>query len=195
MAFSRYACAVDHLFKVGQVLASISPVWGDTWTMLLLLSIAVATSFAASLVPFVFPVVPVLLFLFSGRCPIAAVLIRRSLRSGFLLSRRLLDLKGRRQFTLLDQALLEQVVHCRHLVVLVAIEALSCVVFLEAVAFKVSEKRWFNGNLVLADDQTLALAHRLICLVPRVLLDLVRSQPLVRVCFENLVYQVDTVCG
>ena len=166
--------------------------------MLLLLSIAIATSFAASLVPFIFPVVPVLLFLSSGRRTFAAgtiILIRSHLRSGFLLSRSLLDLKGRRQFTLLDQALLEQVVHCRHLVVLVAIKALSCVVFLEAIAFKVSEKRWFDGNLVLADDQSLAFAHRLICLVPWMLLDLVSGQPLVRVCFENLVYQVDTVCG
>lgn len=164
--------------------------------MLLLLSIAIATSFVASLVPFVFPVVPVLLFLFSGRRTVAAgstVLICRSFRSGFLLSWRLLDLKGRRQFTLLDQALLEQVVHCRHLVVLVAIEALSCVIFLEAIAFKVSEKRWLDGNLVLAYDQSLALAHRLICLVPRVLLDLVSCQPLVRVCFEDFVYQVDTL--
>ena len=92
--------------------------------MLLLLSIAIATSFAASLVPFIFPVVPVLLFLSSGRRTFAAgtiILIRSHLRSGFLLSRSLLDLKGRRQFTLLDQALLEQVVHRCHLVVLVAI--------------------------------------------------------------------------
>ena len=76
---------------------------------------------------------------------------------------------------------------------LVAIEALSCIVFLEAVAFKVSEKRWLDRNLVLTDDQSLALAHRLICLVPRVLFDLVSCQPLVRVCFENFVYQVDTL--
>ena len=41
---------------------------------------------------------------------------------------------------MLDEALLEQVVDSCDLVVLITIEALSCIVLLKAVAFEISEK-------------------------------------------------------
>ena len=76
---------------------------------------------------------------------------------------------------------------------LVVVDALGGVVFLKAIAFEVSQERRLYGNLILADYQSLALADRLVKLVPRMLLDLIGCQSLVRVCFQNFVDQVDTV--
>ena len=89
--------------------------------------------------------------------------------------------------------MLEEVVHCGDLIVLVAIQTLSCIVLLKTIAFEVSEQGRLNGNLILPNDQALALTHRLVSLIPRVLLDLVSSEPLVWVCLEDLVDQVDTL--
>lgn len=89
--------------------------------------------------------------------------------------------------------MLEQIVHCGDLIVLVPIQTLSCIVFLKTIAFEVSEEGRLNGNLILTNDQALALTHWLVSLIPRVLFDLVRSEPLVWVCLENLVDQVDTL--
>ena len=67
---------------------------------------------------------------------------------------------------------MKEVVHCGHLVVLVAIQTLCSIVFLKAVAFKVAKQRGLDRNLVLSNDQALALADGLVGLIPRVLLDL-----------------------
>ncbi len=84
---------------------------------------------------------------------------------------------------MLDEALLEQVVDSCDLVVLVAIQTLRCIVFFETISFKVAKKRGLDWNFVLSYDKSLTFTNRLICLVPRMLLDLRRSQPLVRVSF------------
>ena len=76
---------------------------------------------------------------------------------------------------------------------LVSIQTLRCIVFLEAVAFEVAEQRRFDRNLVLTDDEALTLAHRLVCLVPRMLLDLCCCEAFVRVSLKNFVDQVDTL--
>ena len=76
---------------------------------------------------------------------------------------------------------------------LVTIEALCGVVLLEAVSFEVSEETRLDRNLILANNQSLALAHWLVSLVPGVRLDLVSCQALIRVRFEDFVYQVNTV--
>ena len=88
---------------------------------------------------------------------------------------------------------MEEIVHSCHLIVLITIQALSCIVFLEAVAFEISKKRGFNRNLILTNYQSLALTDGLISLVPGVLLDLICGQSLVRICFENLIDEVDTL--
>ena len=105
-----------------------------------------------------------------------------------LLFWRLLDLESRWQLALLHQSLLKQVVDCRHLVVLVAIQTLGGIVLLESVAFEISEKRGLDWNLVLPYDETLALADWLVRLVPRVSLYLLRCVSLVGVGLQNLVY-------
>ena len=50
-----------------------------------------------------------------------------------------LDLKGRGELALFDQALLEKVVNCGHLVMFVAIQTLCCIVFFEAISFEVTK--------------------------------------------------------
>jgi len=118
-----------------------------------------------------------------------------SARPTLLLRGRLLHFEGRRQLTLLYQTLLEQVVNSRNLVVFVPIQALRRIVFLEAIALEVAKQGGLDGNLILPDDQTLTFAHRLVGLVPGVLFDLRRCQPLVRVRLQNLINEVDALWG
>jgi hypothetical protein len=77
---------------------------------------------------------------------------------------------------------LQQVIHGRHLVVLVAIQTLRRIVFLEAVAFEISEEGGFDWNFVFANNQSLAFADWFVSLIPWVLLYLLRRQPFVGVC-------------
>ena len=67
---------------------------------------------------------------------------------------------------------MKQVVHCGHLVVLVAIETLCRIVFLEPISFKVTKQRGLYRDLVLSNNQALALTDGLVSLVPWMLLDL-----------------------
>ena len=89
---------------------------------------------------------------------------------------------------------MQQIVHCRHLVVLVAVQALRRIVLLEAVAFEVSEERGLDRDLVFANDQALAPANWRVGLVPGVLLDLLSSESLVRVGLQDFVYQIHARC-
>ena len=90
---------------------------------------------------------------------------------------------------------MKQVVHRGHLVVFVAIETLSGIVFLKAIAFKVTQQRGLDRDLVLSNDEALALTDRLVSLIPRVLLDLGCCQSLVGVRLQDLVDQVDALRG
>ena len=76
---------------------------------------------------------------------------------------------------------------------LVTIEALGSVVFLEAIAFEIPEQGWFDGDLVLSNDEALTFADGLVGLIPGMLLDLRRCQTFVRVSFQDFVYQVNAI--
>ena len=78
---------------------------------------------------------------------------------------------------------------------LITIEALCRIVLLEPIAFKVAKQRGLYRNLVLSNDQALALTDWLVSLVPRMLFDLGCCQSLVRVSLKDLVDQVDTLGG
>ena len=90
---------------------------------------------------------------------------------------------------------MKQVVHCGHLIVLITIETLCSIVFLKPIAFKVAKQRGLYRDLVLPNNQALALTDRLVSLVPRMLFDLGCCQSLIRVGLEDLVDQVDTLRG
>ena len=190
MALSGQARSVDHLLEVGQILPPVSPLWRHARALLpslgalCLLSLGVAVSYLTC-------------FILSGARLVLLVLARlgTSTRLCLLLGRRLLHFERRWQLALLDESLLEQVVHCGHLVVLVAIQALRGVVLLKAVSFEVAEEGRLDRNLVLPDDQPLALADGLVGLVPGVLLDLGGGEALVGVGLEDLVDQVDALRG
>ena len=81
------------------------------------------------------------------------------------------------------------------MVVLVAIQTLCSIVFLKPIAFKIAKQRGLYRDLVLSDNQALALTHRLVSLVPRMLFDLSCRQSLIRVRLQDLVDQVDTLGG
>ena len=81
------------------------------------------------------------------------------------------------------------------MVVLVAIKALSRIVFLEPIAFKVAKQRGLYRDLVLSNNQALALTDGLVSLVPRMLLDLGCCQSFIGVRLQDLVDQVDTLGG
>lgn len=190
MALSRQARPVDHLLEVSQILPPVSSLWRHARALLLslsalcLFSLSVAISYLTC-------------FILSGAGVVLLVLARLGTptRLCLLLCWRLLHFERRRQLALLDESLLEQVVHCGHLVVLVAVQALSGIVFLEAVSFEVAEEGRLDRNLVLPDDQPLALADGLIGLVPGVLLDLGCGEALVGVRLEDLVDQIDALGG
>ena len=188
MAFARYTRAVDHFFEVSEILAAIAALWRDAGALLsiLLTCLLRSTLSAISSLSFVFSVSNGFLFLISGRFCCC-------FRASFFLRWRQLYFESRRKFALLHQSLLKQIVHCGHLVVLVAIQALSCIVLFETIAFEISEKGRLDRNLILSNDQALAFADGLIRLIPRVLLDLICCQPLIRVRFKNFVDQIDTV--
>ena len=76
---------------------------------------------------------------------------------------------------------------------LVTIEALCCIIFLEAVAFEISEKRWLDWDLILTNYKSLAFAHRLVCLVPRMLFDLSCCEALIGVGLKYFIDEVDAV--
>ena len=76
------------------------------------------------------------------------------------------------------------------MVVFIAVQTLCSIVFFEAIALQVAEKRRFDRNFVLPNDEALAFAHGLVGLVPGMLFDLRCSQSLVRVRFQNLVDKV-----
>ena len=132
MTFPRYTRPVHHLLEVGQVLASIASFWRNAWA-----SIVLCTLYIFRLV---FTCIAWLLFVFPVTLSVFLVSGRGIGLAGFLFRGRLLDFESRWQFTLLDQALLQQVVHCGHLVVLVPVQALSRIVFLKAIAFKVAQQ-------------------------------------------------------
>ena len=70
---------------------------------------------------------------------------------------------------------------------LVAVETSCRIVLFESVALQIGKQRWLNGNLILANDETFVGAHRLVLLIPWVLLDLLRREALVWVCLHDLV--------
>lgn len=111
----------------------------------------------------------------------------------FALGGRLLDFEGRGELALFDETLLEEVVDCCDLVVLVSIQALCCIVFLEAIPFEIAQQRGLNRDFILPNNKPLTLAHRLVCLVPRVLLDLLCRESLIRISLKYLVNQVDAL--
>ena len=76
---------------------------------------------------------------------------------------------------------------------LVAIQTLRCVVFLETIAFEISEQGRLNWYFVLANNQALTLADRFVGLIPRVRLDLFRCITLIRVRLENLIDQINAL--
>ena len=185
----RYTRTIDNFLKVTEVFTAIGAVWRVTGALF-----AITLTCFLGLAPpviFIFPVSDGLLFLISVRRATAICCICYFLPS-FFLRRRLLNFESWGQFALLNQALLQQVIHCGHLVVLVTIQTLSCIVFLETIAFKISEKWGLDRDLVLTNDESLALANGLVCLIPGVLLNLICSQALVRVRFKNLVNEVNT---
>ena len=91
---------------------------------------------------------------------------------------------------MLDEALQQKVVDGRHLIVLVPIETGRGVVLLEPIPLEVAQQRGFYRNLIFAHNQSLVGAHRLVLLVPVMLLDLLGSQSLVWVRLHDLVEQV-----
>ena len=76
---------------------------------------------------------------------------------------------------------------------LVSIQTLRCVVFLETIAFEISEQGRLNWYFVLANNQALTLADRFVGLIPRVRLDLFRCITLIRVRLENLIDQINAL--
>ena len=87
---------------------------------------------------------------------------------------------------MLNEALLQQVVDCCHLVVLVAIQTVHSVIFLESVSLEVDEQRRFDRDLILTDDEALIPANWLVQLVPRMLLDLLSRESLVWIGLHDL---------
>lgn len=73
---------------------------------------------------------------------------------------------------------------------LVSVKTSCGVVFLEVVSFKVDQKRRFNWNLILTDDEPLIFADWLITFEPRMSLDLLRSESLIRVSLHNPVEKI-----
>ena len=78
---------------------------------------------------------------------------------------------------------------------LVAIETLCRIVFLEPISFKVTKQRGLYRDLVLSNDQSLTFTDGLVSLVPWMLLDLGCCQSLIGVRLQDLVDQVDTLGG
>jgi hypothetical protein len=72
------------------------------------------------------------------------------------------------------------------LVVLVAIQTVHSVIFLESVSLEVDEQRRFDRDLILTDDEALIPANWLVQLVPRMLLDLLSRESLVWIGLHDL---------
>ena len=175
MALPGDTCAIHHLFKVSQILAAIPSFRTHAWALVVFVFFGVSTTL---------PLTVVLSFIL----PVAFVLLNR-----LLLFWCLLNFESRWQLALLNETLLEQIVHCGYLIMFVPIQALSCIVLLESVAFEISEKRRLDWDLVLTDNQPLAPADRLVRFVPWVLLYLCSRESLIWVGFENLIDKVYTL--
>ena len=74
----------------------------------------------------------------------------------------------------------------------VVVDTLHRIVFLEAISFKVLEKRGFNWDFILSYHKTLVLADRFVDIIPRMLLDLLSCESLVWICLEDFVDQILT---
>lgn len=74
---------------------------------------------------------------------------------------------------------------------LVFVETLHCEVGFKAELVKVAQHRWLNRNFVLTNNEALRFVHRRVrTFVPLVLLDLLRGQTLLRICFHHLAQHV-----
>jgi len=84
---------------------------------------------------------------------------------------------------------MKQIVNCRHLVVLIGVQALLSLLLLEAVLFEHADNRLFERDLVLPNDQTEIPNDRLVVLrIPAMLYYLLCRIPLFWIDIQNLVH-------